>query len=81
MVLTDVGIDLNCKNFNYLPHSLPSPQKRGIFELIDRFRLNLAQMVLTYVEIGWHYKNSNSTLTPRGVHGPPGGLFELIDLF
>ena len=39
----------------------------GLSEVINRFRLNLAQMGLTYVGIDWHYKNSNSQpCSPRG---------------
>ena len=47
----------------------------GVFELIDRFWSNLAQVVLTYVEIDWHCKNFDYSPSP------PGGLFELIDRF
>ena len=46
--------------------SSPFPPSRGgftpqkcIFELIDRFWLNLAQMVLSYVGIDWHFQFLN----------------------
>ena len=50
----------------------------GVFELMDRFRWNLAQMVLNYVRIHWHCQKFETPPFPHpqgGVHAPPQGDF------
>ena len=63
----------------------PCPSARGLLELMDRFRWNLAQIVLMYVGIDWHCQKFEIPPFPPPLRGgpcpPTGVLFELIDQF